>query len=155
VEREDHYWQIAANDQARVAADYAPLVLRWKDGNAIRLSDVAEVTDSVQDVRNFGVANGKPAILLQVFKQPGANIWRRWTGCAPCCRNCRPSRPAIDIEIVSDRTPTMRASVKEVERALVIAVALVILVVFLFLRNGRATLIPAWPCRCRWRARSA
>ena len=54
VEREDHYWQIAANDQARVAADYAPLVLRWKDGNAIRLSDVAEVTDSVQDVRNFG-----------------------------------------------------------------------------------------------------
>src|SRR2546427_9648740 len=73
VEREDHYWQVTANDQARVAADYAPLVLRWSNGNAIRLQDVADVTDSVQDVRNYGVANGKPAILLQIFKQPDAN----------------------------------------------------------------------------------
>ena len=144
VEREDHYWQIAANDQARVAADYAPLVLRWKDGNAIRLSDVAEVTDSVQDVRNFGVANGKPAILLQVFKQPGANILEAVDRVRSLLPQLQASIPAaIDIEIVSDRTPTLRASVKEVENALVIAVALVILVVFLFLRNGRATLIPA------------
>ncbi len=74
VEREDHYWQVATNDQARVAADYAPLVLRWKNGQAVRLQDVAEVVDSVQDVRNFGVANGKPAVLLQVYKQSGANI---------------------------------------------------------------------------------
>ena len=144
VEREDHYWQIAANDQARVAADYAPLVLRWKDGNAIRLSDVAEVTDSVQDVRNFGVANGKPAILLQVFKQPGANILEAVDRVRALLPQLQASIPAaIDIEIVSDRTPTLRASVKEVENALVIAVGLVILVVFLFLRNGRATLIPA------------
>jgi multidrug efflux pump subunit AcrB len=90
VEREDHYWQVAANDQARVAADYAPLVLRWKDGNAVRLADVAEVTDSVQDVRNFGVANGKPAMLLQVYKQPGANIMEAVDRCARCCRSCRP-----------------------------------------------------------------
>src|SRR5690606_16592169 len=62
VEREDHYWQVATNDQARTAAEYAPLVLTWRNGNAVRLSDVAEVTDSVQDVRNYGVANGKPAI---------------------------------------------------------------------------------------------
>lgn len=144
VEREDHYWQIAANDQARVAADYAPLVLRWKDGNAIRLSDVADVTDSVQDVRNFGVANGKPAILLQVFKQPGANILEAVDRVRALLPQLQASIPAaIDIEIVSDRTPTLRASVKEVEHTLVIAVALVILVVFLFLRNGRATLIPA------------
>ena len=129
VEREDHYWQIAANDQARVAADYAPLVLRWKDGNAIRLSDVAEVTDSVQDVRNFGVANGKPAILLQVFKQPGANILEAVDRVRAMLPQLKASIPAaIDIEIVSDRTPTLRASVKEVENALVIAVALVILV---------------------------
>ena len=144
VEREDHYWQIAANDQARVAADYAPLVLRWKDGNAIRLSDVADVTDSVQDVRNFGVANGKPAILLQVFKQPGANILEAVDRVRALLPQLQASIPAaIDIEIVSDRTPTLRASVKEVENALVIAVGLVILVVFLFLRNARATLIPA------------
>ena len=144
VEREDHYWQVTANDQARVAADYAPLVLRWKDGNAIRLADVAQVTDSVQDVRNFGVANGKPAILLQVYKQPGANILEaveRVRALLPALKASIPA--AIDIEIVSDRTPTLRASVKEVERALVIAVALVILVVFLFLRNARATLIPS------------
>ncbi len=144
VEHEDHYWQIATNDQARVAADYAPLVLRWKDGNAIRLSDVADVTDSVQDVRNFGVANGKPAILLQVFKQPGANILEAVDRVRAMLPQLKASIPAaIDIEIVSDRTPTLRASVKEVEHALLIAVALVILVVFLFLRNGRATLIPA------------
>jgi len=144
VEREDHYWQIAANDQARVAADYAPLVLRWKNGSAVRLSDVAEVVDSVQDVRNFGVANGKPAILLQVYKQPGANIIEavdRVRALLPQLKASIP--PAIDVEIVSDRTPTLRASLREVERALVIAVALVILVVFLFLRNGRATLIPS------------
>ncbi len=144
VEREDHYWQITANDQARVAADYAPLVLRWKDGNAIRLADVAQVTDSVQDVRNFGVANGKPAILLQVYKQPGANILEaveRVRALLPALKASIPA--AIDIEIVSDRTPTLRASVKEVENALLIAVALVIMVVFLFLRNARATLIPS------------
>ena len=144
VEREDHYWQIAANDQARVAADYAPLVLRWQNGNAIRLADVAEVTDSVQDVRNFGVANGKPAVLLQVYKQPGANILEAVDRVRALLPQLKASIPAaIDVEIVSDRTPTLRASVKEVERALLIAVALVILVVFLFLRNGRATLIPA------------
>ncbi|MDZ7865452.1 efflux RND transporter permease subunit [Acidovorax sp.] len=144
VEREDHYWQVTANDQARVAADYAPLVLRWKDGNAIRLADVAQVTDSVQDVRNFGVANGKPAILLQVYKQPGANILEaveRVRALLPALKASIPA--AIDIEIVSDRTPTLRASVREVENALLIAVALVIMVVFVFLRNARATLIPS------------
>ena len=144
VEREDHYWQVTANDQARVAADYAPLVLRWSNGNAIRLQDVADVTDSVQDVRNYGVANGKPAILLQIFKQPDANILEAVARVRSLLPQLKASIPeAIDLTIVSDRTPTLRASVVEVERALLIAVALVILVVFLFLRNGRATLIPA------------
>ncbi len=144
VEREDHYWQIAANDQARTAAEYAPLVLRWNNGQAVRLSDVAEVLDSVQDVRNYGVANGQPAILLQVFKQPGANILEAVDKVRALLPQLKASIPAaIDLTVVSDRTPTLRASVQEVERALLIAVALVILVVFLFLRNGRAALVPA------------
>ncbi|WP_370681571.1 multidrug efflux RND transporter permease subunit [Comamonas sp. GB3 AK4-5] len=144
VEREDHYWQIATNDQATKAADYAPLVLRWDNGNAVRLSDVAEVKDSVQDVRNFGVANGKPSVLLQVFKQPDANILEAVDRVRALLPQLQASIPAaIDMTIVSDRTPTLRASVEEVERSLLISVALVILVVFLFLRNARSALIPA------------
>ncbi|GAA4422900.1 efflux RND transporter permease subunit [Acidovorax lacteus] len=144
LEQGDRHWQIAANDQARTAADYAPLVLRWKNGQAVRLSDVAHVVDSVQDVRNFGVANGKPAVLLQVYKQPGANVLEAVERVRALLPQLQASIPAaIDIEVVSDRTPTLRASVQEVERALAIAVALVVLVVFLFLRNGRATLIPS------------
>ncbi|MBF5007063.1 multidrug efflux RND transporter permease subunit [Diaphorobacter caeni] len=144
VEREDHYWQVATNDQARVAADYAPLVLKWSAGNAIRLSDVADVTDSVQDVRNYGVMNGKPAILLQVFKQPDSNILEAVNRVRALLPQLKASIPAaIDLTIVSDRTPTLRASVVEVERSLIISIALVILVVFLFLRKWRATVIPA------------
>ncbi|MDR3005457.1 MAG: multidrug efflux RND transporter permease subunit, partial [Acidovorax sp.] len=144
VEREDHYWQIGTNDQATKAADYAPLVLRWDNGHAVRLSDVAEVKDSVQDVRNFGVANGKPSVLLQVFKQPDANILEAVERVRALLPQLQASIPAaIDMTIVSDRTPTLRASVEEVERSLVISVALVILVVFLFLRNARSALIPA------------
>ena len=94
VEREDHYWQIAANDQARVAADYAPLVLRWKDGNAIACRTWPRSPTRCRTCATYGVANGKPAILLQVFKQPGANILEAVGGGAfPAARNCRrPSR---------------------------------------------------------------
>ena len=144
VEREDHYWQLGANDQARSAAEYAPLVLRWREGRAVRLGDVAEVLDSVQDLRNYGSADGKPAILIQINKQPGANILQtveRVRALMPQLQASIPS--AIDITVVSDRTPTLRASLVEVQRALALAVGLVILVVFLFLRNGRATLIPS------------
>ncbi len=144
VEREDHYWQIAANDQGRVAADYAPLVLRWKaDGHAVLLRDVADVIDGVQDVRNYGVANGKPAILLQIYKQPGANILEAADRVRALLPQLKASIPAaIDVQVVSDRTPTLRASVREVKRALVLAVALVVMVVFLFLRSARAALVP-------------
>ncbi|HRM95024.1 MAG TPA: efflux RND transporter permease subunit, partial [Alicycliphilus sp.] len=144
LERGGQYWQVATNDQARAAADYAPLVLAWRNGGAVRLADVARVTDSVQDVRNYGVANGQPAILLQIYKQPGANILDAVERVRALLPQLQASIPAaIDITVVSDRTPTLRASVKEVEHALLIAVALVILVVFLFLRRLRATLIPA------------
>ncbi|GAB2530670.1 efflux RND transporter permease subunit [Simplicispira piscis] len=145
VEREDHYWQIAANDQASLAADYAPLVLRWNaNGSAVLLRDVAEVTNGVQDTRNYGVANGKPAILLQIYKQPGANILDAVDRVRALLPQLKASIPAaIDVQIVSDRTPTLRASVREVQRALVMAVALVVIVVFLFLRSARAALVPS------------
>jgi multidrug efflux pump len=151
----DRYWQIGANDQARTAADYAPLIVRYRKGQrrcACRRGRGA--TDSVQDVRNYGVANGKPAILLLVFKQPGANIIERWTG-ARLLPQLRASIPAaIDLNVVWTAHPPCAPRCARWS-ALAIAVGLVILVVFLFLRNGRATLIPAWPCRCRWRAPSA
>ncbi|QXZ10318.1 efflux RND transporter permease subunit [Comamonas sp. Y33R10-2] len=144
VERDDQYWQVATNDQARTAAEYAPLVLRWNNGNAVRLSDVADVTDSVQDVRNYGVMNGKPAVLLQVFKQPDANILQSVDKVRALLPQLKASiNPAIDVTVISDRTPTLRASVKEVQNALLLSIALVIMVVFVFLRRLRATLIPA------------
>ncbi|RTL33606.1 MAG: multidrug efflux RND transporter permease subunit [Burkholderiales bacterium] len=143
VENDGRYWQVAANDQARTADEYAPVILGYRDGAAVRLRDVAEVTDSVQDIRNYGLANGKPAILLFVMKEPGANVIEtveRIRAVLPRLQASIP--PAIELNIVSDRTPTIRASLREVERAMAIAVGLVILVVLLFLRNWRATLLP-------------
>ena len=137
-------WQVGANDQARTAADYASVILSYRNGAAVRLRDVAEVRDSVQDTRNYGVANGKPAIVLFVQKEPGANIIetvQRVRDLLPRLQASIPS--AIDIQVLSDRTPTIRASLREVERSLAIAVGLVILVVLLFLRSWRATLLPA------------
>ncbi len=144
VEDRDRTWQITANDQVSTAADYAPMIIRYKNGNALRLSDVALVQDSVQDVRNYGVANGKPSILLILFKQPGANIIEAVNGVRALLPRLRTSIPAaINLDVVVDRTPTIRASLFEVERSLAISIGLVILVVFLFLRNARAALIPS------------
>ena len=137
-------WQITANDQARTADDYAPLIVRYRNGSAVRLSDVAEVVDSVQDVRNYGVANGKPAVVLMLYKAPGANIIESVDKVRALLPHLQASiPPAIDLAVVSDRTPTIRASLREVEHALALAVGLVILVVFLFLRNGRSAVIPS------------
>jgi multidrug efflux pump len=103
-------WQITANDQARSAEDYAPLIVRYRNGSAVRLSDVAEVVDSVQDVRNYGVANGKPAILLMLFKAPGANIIESVDKVRALLPHLQASiPPAIDLNVVSDRSPTIRA----------------------------------------------
>src|SRR5262249_7902014 len=144
LEDAQHHWQIYANDQATKAADYIPLVVAFKDGAAVRLGDVAEVVDSVQDVRNFGSTNGKPSVQLLVYRQPGANIIQtveRVKDLLPVLRASIPA--AVNMDVVMERTTSIRASLREVERTLVISVMLVILVVFLFLRNGRATLIPA------------
>ena len=135
---------IIANDQISRAADYKPLIVGYSHGAAVRLSDVAQVTDSVQNIRAAGYLNGKRSIMVIIFRQPGANI----IGTVDRIRAELPSIQAsiklgIDTTIVLDRTTTIRASVSDVERTLLISIGLVILVVFVFLRNGRATLIPS------------
>ncbi|PKH20141.1 multidrug transporter subunit MdtC [Enterobacterales bacterium CwR94] len=144
VEDVNQRWQLKTNDELKTAAEYQPLIVHYNQGAAVRLQDVATVSDSVQDVRNAGMANAKPAILLMVRKTPEANIIEtvdRIRAAIPELREIVPT--AISLEVAQDRSPTIRASLAEVEHSLVIAVALVILVVFLFLRSGRATLIPA------------
>ena len=144
VEDGDRAWQIEANDQARTASDFAPLILRYREGRAVRLGDVAEVVDSVQDLRNYGTADGKPAILLILNKQPGANVIeavQRVRALLPRLQATIPE--SIQMEIVSDRTPSLKASILEIQRALAMSVALVVLVVGVFLRRLRAAVIPS------------
>ena len=138
------HWQILGNDQASKAAEYLPIILAYRNGTAVRLSDVAEVNDSVQDLRNAGLANGKPAVLVILNRQPGANIIETVDRVKRLLPQLRASIPgAIDLSLAMDRTPTIRAALHEVERALMASVILVVLVVFLFLRNSRAALIPS------------
>jgi len=144
VEEGDRHWQIMADDQAKRASQYIPLIVAYRNGAAVRLSDVAEVLDSVEDLRNAGIANGKPSVLVIINRQPNANIidtTERVRELLPLLRASIPS--TINLDVVLERTSTIRASLFEVERTLVIAMALVIVVVFFFLRNARATLIPA------------
>jgi multidrug efflux pump len=144
VADDERNWLIYANDQATKAADYIPLVVAFRNGAAVRLGDVAEVVDSVQDVRNFGSTNGKPSVQILIYRQPGANIIETVERVRELLPVLAASIPrAIDMRVVMERTTSIKASLREVERTLMISVALVILVVFLFLRNGRATLIPA------------
>ncbi len=143
LESGDQHWQIYASDQAKTAAEYMPLIISYQNGNAVRVSDVGDVVDSVQDVRNAGMANGKPSVLVIISRQPGANIIETVNAVnreLPALKAQIPA--AINMETAMDRTPTIRASLNEVERTLIISVLLVIGVVFVFLRNGRATLIP-------------
>jgi multidrug efflux pump len=135
---------ILANDQLLKAADYKKLIVAVRNGAAIRLSDVANVQDSVENVRAAGYLNGKPAIPLIILRQPGANIIDTVDRVKAELPSLKASIPAgIKLDVVLDRTTTIRASVREIERTLLIAIALVILVVFIFLRSPRATLIPA------------
>ncbi|MBN9461308.1 MAG: multidrug efflux RND transporter permease subunit [Burkholderiales bacterium] len=144
VSDDRRHWQIGANDQSRAVADYAPLIVSYRNGAAVRLSDVATVRESVEDERNAGSANGKPSVLLIVNREPAANIIEtvdRIYDLMPLLRASVPA--AVDVDIVMDRTPTIRASLRAVEETLLISVVLVVLVVFLFLRRASATLIPA------------
>lgn len=144
LENGERYWLADASDQLFVARDYEPLIVAQKDGRTIRLSDVAKIVDSSQDVRNMALANGKPAILLIVFRAPGANIIEtvdRVKAMLPQLASWLPA--SADLSVRMDRSLTIRASLREVEKSLVLAISLVVLVTFLFLRNVRATLIPA------------
>ncbi|HGM5803999.1 TPA: multidrug efflux RND transporter permease subunit MdtC [Serratia marcescens] len=144
VENPQQRWQIQANDALKTADAYRPLIIHYNNGSAVRLADVAEVKDSVQDVRNAGMTDAKPAIILAISRAPDANIIEtvdRIRAELPALQENIPA--SIKLNVAQDRSPTIRASLAEVEQSLAIAIGLVILVVFIFLRSGRATLIPA------------
>ena len=144
VEDNNNHWQILADDQAKVAADYLPLIVAYSNGTAVRLGDVATVVDSSQDLRNDGLANGKSAVVLTINRQPNANIIETVDRVRTLLPEMHAAIPAaIDLNVAMDRSPTIRSSLHEVERTLIISVALVVMVVFLFLRNARAALIPS------------
>jgi multidrug efflux pump len=137
-------WSFNDNDQIFTADQYRPLIVAYNNGAPVRLGDVADVQDSVSDVRNIGLANGKPSVLIIIFRQPGANIIEtvdRVTALMPYLQSS--ISPAIALTIAMDRTVTVRASVKDIEFTLILSIILVILVVFAFLRTVRATIIPS------------
>jgi multidrug efflux pump len=144
VEDGTRHWQIYANDQATKAADYMPLVVAYRGGAAVRVTDLGDVVDSVQDLRNAGSSNGKPSVLVIISRQPNANIIETVDAINAVLPQLRASIPsAINLDVVMERTTTIRASLRDVERTLIVAVLLVVLVVFAFLRNWRATIIPS------------
>jgi len=137
-------WEIGANDQLLHAVDYAPLIVAFHDGAPVRLRDIGQAVDSVEDIRSAGYLNGKPAVFVIVFRQPGANIIQAVDGVRAALPQVEAAIPhGIDVNVVLDQTTTIRASVHEVERTLVIAILLVILVVFAFLRSPRTAMIPS------------
>ncbi len=137
-------WEVGANDQLYHAIDYKPLIVTYHNGTAVRVSDVGEAVDAVEDLRNAGYANGKPSVLVIIFRQPGANIIDTVDRIRATLPQLKASIPqAIDMHIAMDQTVTIRASVHDTERTLMISIALVILVVFFFLRNPRTTFIPS------------
>jgi multidrug efflux pump len=137
-------WEVGANDQLFKAADYKPLIVAYRNGSAVHVSDIGDAVDSVEDLRNSGYANNQPAVLVIIFRQPGANIIQVVDRLRTTLPQLHASiSQAIDMRVAMDQTTTIRASVNDVEITLVIAVALVLLVVFCFLRNLRTTVIPS------------
>ncbi|HTO74937.1 MAG TPA: multidrug efflux RND transporter permease subunit [Thermoanaerobaculia bacterium] len=140
----DRTWSLSTTDQLLHAAEYEPLIVHYVNGAAVRLRDIATVVDSVEDIRTMGLSNAKPAVLLVIFRQPGANIIEtvdRVRDLLPQLRAETP--PAIQLGVAIDATRTIRASVRDVQIAMGVSIALVILVVYLFLRSARSTLIPS------------
>jgi len=137
-------YQIYTNDQSTKAADYAPLVIAYRNGAAVLLSDVANVQDSVEDVRNLGLSNGQPSVLIILFRQPGANIIETIDAVKAQLPHLEAAMPAdVNVNIAIDRSTTIRQSLHDTEVTLVIAIALVTVVVYFFLRNISATIIPS------------
>jgi multidrug efflux pump len=144
IEVGDRRFQIYSNDQATVADEYRSLIIAWRNGAPVRLSDVAEVIDSTENIRNEGQANGKRSVLVIIYKQPNANIIETVDEIKALLPELQASMPNdVELQVVSDRTTTIRAALKEVEQALVIGVVLVVLVTFAFLRSARAGFIAA------------
>ncbi len=144
LERGDKRWEIQTNDQIFTAKEYEPTIIDYRSGAAVRLPDIAQVVDSVEDIRQAGYVNGKPSVFLVIFRQPGANIIETVDNIQSILPQLKAAIPgAIDLTTVVDRTPPIRSSLKNVMEALIASGILVILVVFWFLRNVRATLIPA------------
>jgi multidrug efflux pump len=144
VDAGSKHYQIYVNDTATTADEYRSLIVAYRNNAAVRLQDVATVSDGVENVRNLGMADGKPAVLVVLYRQPGANIIDvvdRVTALIPQLQASIP--PSIKITPTNDRTTTIRASLRDVERTLFISIVLVVLVVFVFLRNGRTALIPS------------
>jgi multidrug efflux pump len=139
-----HRWQVGANDQLTTPAQYRRIVVGYRNGAPLRLDEIASVSEGLQNAQNMGLANGEPSVQLIIYRQPGANIIDAVEGVKAALPQLEASIPAaIDVHIMSDRTTTIRASLKEVENTLLLAVLLVVGVVWLFLRDWRATLIPA------------
>src|SRR5467141_1660336 len=144
VQNRDRAWQIGPTDQLLKASEYQPLVIADGNGAAVPLSEVAAVADSVEDVRTLGLVNGKPAVPIIIFRQPGANIISTVDRIRAQIPALQASiSPAIQVSVVLDRTTTIRDSIRDVDLALGFSILLVVLVVFVFLRNVRTTLIPS------------
>ena len=137
-------WQIFTSDQLFTADQYRPLIVAWINGSPVRLSDIATVTDAAANTRNAGISNGDPAIMIAIFRQPGANIIDTVDHVRAELPNLQASiSPSIHVSVIIDRSPTIRASIRDVEITLLISIVLVVLVVFAFLRNVWATAIPS------------
>ena len=144
VEDVEHAWAIKDTDQLFKAVEYRPLIVATKSGAPVRLSDIATVADSVEDTRNLGLSQGEPSVIIPIFRQPGANMIDTVDRVMALLPELRASiSPSLHLNVINDRTITIRSSIHEVEKTLTIAVILVILVVFAFLRNVWATAIPS------------
>ena len=139
-----HMWAVTDTDQLFKAYEYQPLIVAGHPGAPVRLRDIGEVADAVEDVRNLGLSNGEPSVILAVFRQPGANMIETVDRIKAIMPELKASiSPSLHLNVAIDRTTTIRASIHDVERTLIISISLVILVVFVFLRNVWATVIPS------------
>lgn len=144
VENDDKRWQLDVNDSGNKAADFEDLIVAWRNGAPIRLHDIADVKDSVQELRSTGSVNGKPGVVISVNNIPGTNIVATVDGIKALLPKLKPLLPpGIEMEVLIDRSTIVRKSLQEVEHTLLISIVLVILVTFVFLRSGRAALIPS------------
>src|ERR1700689_4604397 len=139
-----HLWEVGANDQMFKAKDYQSLLVAYNNGAPVRLSDIAEVDDAVEDIHNMGLSNGQPSVNVAINRQPGANIIDTVDRIRDALPQLKAAIPhSINLNVTQDQTVTIRASVRDIERTLLISIVLVVLVVFVFLRSPRTTLIPS------------